>query len=163
VYLGESGSRLFKVVADSAVRQIAAGPGPFGIRVVALTADGSIVPLAADGTAAGDVIVPEGPVKALRLFAGGVAYQVGSVVEIVGPGATTVPLPGGATMVDVAAGRVLFTSSGDLGAVTIATGAVVQLVDGSPAKPVQGQLDAAGLAWARGSTVSWRPGPLPAA
>ncbi len=85
VYLGEDGVRLFKVIADSPVRLIAAGPGPFGIRVVALTAEGRIVPLAADGSAAGDNIVVDGVVKALRLFAGGVAYQVGNVVNIVGP------------------------------------------------------------------------------
>ena len=51
VFLGDDGTRLFKVIADSPVRQVAAGPGPFGIRVVALTADGHIVPLAADGSA----------------------------------------------------------------------------------------------------------------
>jgi hypothetical protein len=163
VYLGENGTRLFKVIADSPIRMIAAGPGPFGIRVVALTADGRIIPLSADGTAAGDDIVADGPVKALRLFAGGVAYQVGADVHIVGPGATTVTLPGGATMVDVAAGRILYQRSGDLAALTIAGGATVQLVDGSPAKPVLGQLEASGLAWARGTTVNWRPGPLPAA
>jgi hypothetical protein len=162
VYLGDDGTRLFKVIADSPVRQIAAGPGPFGIRVVALTAEGQIVPLAADGSAAGDNIVVEGVVKALRLFAGGVAYQVGNVVNIVGPGETSVTLPGGSTMVDVAAGRILYQRAGDLGAVTISNGANVLLVDGTPAQPVLGQLDATGLAWARGATVNWRVGPLPA-
>jgi hypothetical protein len=162
VYLGEDGVRLFKVIAAGPVRLIAAGPGPFGIRVVALTAEGRIVPLAADGTAAGDDIVVDGVVKALRLFAGGVAYQVGNIVNVVGPGETGVTLPGGATMVDVAAGRILYQRAGDLGAVTISTGADVLLVDGTPAQPVAGQLDTAGLVWARAKAVSWRFGPLPA-
>ena len=84
-------------------------------------------------------------------------------MNIVGPGETSVTLPGGATMVDVAAGRILYQRAGDLGAVTISNGANVLLVDGTPAQPVLGQLDAAGLAWARGATVNWRVGPLPAA
>ena len=103
------------------------------------------------GAPAGDDIVVEGVVKALRLFAGGVAYQVGNDVHIVGPGGeTTATLPGGATMVDVAAGRILYQRAGDLGAATISTGTTILLVDGSPAQPVLGQLDATGLAWARG-------------
>ncbi len=142
---------------------IAAGPGPSGIRVVAATADGRILALAADGTAAADDIVPDAPVKALSLIAAGVAYQTGSTVHVVGPaGETTVTLAGAATMVDAAAGRILYQRAGDLGAVTIATGADVQLVDGDRRHPVTGRLDAAGLAWAQGATVNWRPGPLPA-
>lgn len=164
VYLAEDGTRLFRVVADDQVRMVAAGPGPSGIRIAALTAAGHILALDVDGNPVADDIVVDTPVKALRLFAGGVAYQVGSLVHIVGPeGETLVTLPAAATMVDVAAGRVLYQRSGDLGAVTIATGGDVMLVDGSPAKPVQGQLDPAGLAWARGTRVNWRVGPLPAA
>ena len=163
VYLGDDGTRLFKTVAADAVRLIAAGPGPLGIRVVALTASGHIVAFAADGSAAADDIVVDGTVRALRLFAGGVAYQVGSQVHILGAGGETlVTLPPAATMLDAAAGRILYQQHGDLGAVTMSGGNDVLLVDGSPAQPVTGQLDAAGLAWTRGKTVNWRPGPLPA-
>jgi hypothetical protein len=163
VYLGEDGRRIFRTVLTAPVRLIAAGPGPNGIRVVALTSEGSIVALAGDGTPAADDVVPDGPVEALRLFAGGVAYQIGSEVHVVGPGGEAVlTLPGGATLVDVAAGRILYQRRGDLGAVTIADGSDVLLVDGSPDRPVLGQLEASGLAWARGSALLWRAGPLPA-
>jgi hypothetical protein len=162
LFLAENGTRAFRVVAPAAVQRIAAGPGPNGIRVVALTADGHILALAADGAPAADDIVPDGPVKALGLIAGGVAYQVGTSVHVVGPaGDTTVELPGAATMVDAAAGRILYQRTGSLGAVTIAGGADVPLVTGTRAKPALGQLEPAGLAWAKGPTVNWRPGPLP--
>jgi hypothetical protein len=169
VYLGEDGTRLFKTIASEPIALIAAGPGPNGIRVVALTAGGHILALGSDGNPVADDIVVDGAVSALRLFAGGVAYQTGSLVHVVGPsGETLVTLPPGSTMVDAAAGRILyqrmrFAHAGDLGAVTIATGADVLLVAGSRAKPVIGQLEAAGLTWARGTSVNWRPGPLPAA
>jgi hypothetical protein len=163
VYLGEDGARLFRTVAPAAVQMVAAGPGPNGIRVVALTAAGTILALGLDGSPVADDLIPDGPVEALRLAAAGVAFQVANEVHVVGPaGDTLVTLPAGATMVDAAAGRILYQRAGDLGAVTVADGADAKLVDGSPARPVQGQLEAAGLAWARGTTVNWRPGPLPA-
>ncbi len=164
VYLAEDGTRLFKVVAPDAISLVAAGPGPSGIRVVALTAGGSILAFSATGEAAADDIVPDGVVKALELIGAGVVYQVDNVAHIVGPaGDTPVELPPGATMVDAAAGRILYERAGSLGAVTIATGVDVPLVAGTRRQPVHGQLDVSGLAWAAGSTVNWRPGPLPAA
>jgi hypothetical protein len=163
VFLGEDGTPVFKVVVPDAVRMVAAGAGPNGVRVVALSAAGRILSFSADGSPAADDIIAVGAVKALALFAGGVAYQVGSLVHVVSPaGEELVTLPAGATMVDAAAGRILYQRAGDLGAVTLATGTDTLLVDGTPARPVRGQLDAAGLAWSAGKTVSWRPGPLPA-
>ena len=169
IYLGEDGRRLFRAVAPEGVTLVAAGPGPSGIRVVALTTGGHILALGSDGNPVADDVVVDGAVGALRLFAGGVAYQAGSIVHVVGPsGESIVTLPPGSTMVDAAAGRVLyqrtrFAHAGDLGAVTIATGSDVRLATGSHAMPVIGQLDASGLAWTRGTSVNWRPGPLPAA
>jgi hypothetical protein len=164
VLLGDDGVRLFKVVAPDAVRMIAAGAGPNGVRLVALTAADRILALTADGSPAADDIVPVGVVRSLALFAGGVAYQVGSLVHVVAPtGEELLTLPAGATMVDAAAGRILYERAGDLGAVTVATGADITLVDGTPSRPARGRLDAAGLAWSVGKTANWRPGPLPAA
>lgn len=163
VLLGEDGVRLFRVVAPDPVRMIAAGTGPNGVRVVALTEADRILALTADGSAAADDITPAGPVRALALFAGGVAYQVGSLVYVVAPGSEElVTLPAGATMVDAAVGRILYERAGDIGAVTVATGADVTLVDGTPSRPAHGRLEPAGLAWSIGRTVNWRPGPLPA-
>lgn len=162
VYRSDDGTRLFRTLAPGPVRLVAAGPGPAGIRVVALTADGRILSLTGDGSPAADDIVPEGGVAALRLLAAGVAYQVGTVVHVVGPGVEQqVTLPARATMVDAAAGRVLYQRRGALGAVVLSTGEDVPLVEGSPRAPVLGQLEPSGLAWANGSTVFWRPGPLP--
>ena len=164
VYLGDAGARIFKTIAPDAVRLVASGPGPNGIRVVALTAAGSILALDMKGNPVADDITVDGAVTALRLVAAGVVYQVGSLVHVVGPGGETlVTLPAGATMVGAAAGRILYQRAGDLGALTISSGSDVLLVDGAPATPVAGQLGAAGLAWARGKTVNWRAGPLPAA
>jgi hypothetical protein len=163
VYLGEDGTRLFKVIVSDPVRMIAAGPGPNGVRVVVLTSAGKILAFGADGNPAADDVVPSGPVRALRLFAGGVAYQIGSLVYVLTPTVEQlVTLPGGATMVDAAVGRILYERAGDIGATTIATGSDVLLVNGTPAKPAHGQLEAAGFAWTSGSTVNWRVGPLPA-
>lgn len=162
VFRAEDGSRRFRVVAPNEVRLVAAGHGPVGIRVVALTMDGTILALAADGKPAVDDLHVAGRVEELRLTREGVAYQTGALVHVVGPGGEAlVTLPAGATMVDAAAGRILYARAGSLGAVTIATGTEVMLVSGDRRRPVTGQLDAAGLAWARGSAVFWRPGPLP--
>ena len=162
VYLGEDGVRLFKVIAVSPVRLIAAGPGPFGIRVVALTAEGRIVPLAADGTAAGDDIVVDGVVKALRLFAGGVAYQVGNVVNIVGPGRDRRDAPGRRDdgrrrrRTDPVPARRRprrrhHLHRGQRG-----------LVDGTPAQPVLASSTRPVSHGPAAKTVNWRVGPLPA-
>jgi hypothetical protein len=62
-------------------------------------------------------------------------------------------------MVDFAEGRILWTRAGDLGSTTM-TGETTRLVDGTAARPAYGQIDAAGLAWARGPSIHWRFGAL---
>jgi hypothetical protein len=102
--------------------------------------------------------------KALGVLLSGAAIQVGNEVAVVPPGAQeapSMPLPRGTTMIDVAQERIVWERAGDLGATTIATGMSVRLVDGSPARPVLGQLSPVGLAWAQGRVLRWRAGRLP--
>lgn len=163
VYLANDGTRLFRVVTAEPVRLVASGRGPNGIRVVAYTSAGSIVALTASGVAGADDIVVKEPVRSLRLFRAGIAYQVGDLVHIARAGGETlVDLPVGATMVDAAGAHILYQRAGGLGAVSVADGRTEMIVDGTRAQPAAGQLDAAGFAWAQRAAVSWRAGTLPA-
>jgi len=164
VYLGDDGKAISKTIVASPVRALAAGAGPGRLEIAALLASGRVVGL---DSAGGEVTPPEPyPLKAvvaLRVCSLGTAVQVGDEVEILPPRShdgVVVRLPAGATMVDVAQGRVLWTRAGDLGATTIATGRSMDLVDGTPEKPVHGQLEIGGLAWATGRSVRWRTGLL---
>jgi hypothetical protein len=155
VYLGEDGRRIFTTTVTSPVRAIAAGQGG-RVRVAALLADGSHVGFDRTGRA-----VSEGgdaAASAIRVSGLGVAVQAGSSVRLAGG---SVVLPRGATMVDVAQGRILWTRAGDLGTTAIPSGRSVRLVDGTPVRPALGQLEANGLAWSRGRVVRYRGGRLP--
>ena len=162
VFLGDDGVPLFTTTLADPVRLITAGPGPDGIRVAALTSAGHIVALTRVGSPAADDIVPGGAVRALRVFSGGIAYQLGNTVRLVrGGDVQNVTLPPGAVMVDAPASRILYERAGDLWAATTHAGSNVLLADGSPAQPVHGQLETTGLAWTSGATVYWRAGPPP--
>jgi hypothetical protein len=87
-----------------------------------------------------------------------ILYQLGNVVHA---DREDVALPAGAVMVDASRGVILWTRAGDLGVTSMATRASRLLVDGSRAKPVVGQLELGGLAWASGHQVRWRSGRLP--
>ena len=155
-YLGEDGRAIFKATLDAPVRAVAGGRGPKGVRVAALVGD-SVVGLDRDGE---QVVVWEYTgrvVTTVRVSWRGLVVQAGGDVYI---GNRRIPLPAGATLVDVAQGRILWERAGDLGATTIASGRSQRLVDGSPSRPVRGQLEASGLAWAKGLTVRWSPGLL---
>lgn len=158
VYLGENGRAIFRTTVAAPVRLLAAhARGRFGVRVAALLDDGRIVGLGGDGRELmSDEISPS--VSAIALDDSvGVAYQIGGIVWF--PGGT-LRLPAGARMVDVAQGRVLWVYRGDLRATAVATGRAERLVDGTAERPVYGQLEAGGLAWAKGRLVRWSPGLL---
>ena len=156
-YLGDDGRAIFEATLDAPVRAVAGGRGPKGVRVAALLGDNVVVGLDRDGE---QVVVWEYTgrvVTTVRVSWRGLVVQADGDVYI---GNRRIPLPAGATLVDVAQGRLLWERAGDLGATTIASGRSQRLVDGSPASPVRGQLEASGLAWAKGRTVRWSPGPL---
>lgn len=159
VYLADDGKAMFRTTAAAPVRLIAAGPGPNGVRVAALLASGLVVGLDRRGQNVTTMDrFPANPVAALRVSPRGIAVQVRNEVHF---DDALVKLPRGASMVDVAQGRVLWTRAGDLGATTITTGATIRLVDGTPARPAYGQLEPHGIAWSVGRFVRWRGGALP--
>lgn len=163
VYLGDDGRAIFRIAVASPVRALAAGYGG-RLRVAAVLADGTVVGFDETGNEYTAEQFPPGAVTGVRVSGLGTAVQVGRDVEIFPPRAhdgVEVTLPAGATMVDLAQGRVLWTRAGDLGTTTIATGTSTRLVDGTTSKPASGQLEAGGVVWAQGRTVRWRPGPLP--
>jgi hypothetical protein len=160
VYLGDDGKAIFRTTVDSPVRLLVADArGRSGVVVLAALANGRVVGLDRSGLEVLHHDYPAGAVTAIGLDSlHGAAIQTVDRVTFPGP---SVRLPRGATMVDVAQDRVLWTRAGDLGATTIATGRSVRLVDGTNASPVSGQIDGRGLAWARGTVVRWRGGRLP--
>jgi hypothetical protein len=158
VYLGDNGKAIFKTTLDAPVRAVASGRGPRGIRVAALLGDSVVVGLDSRGLQAVVSDYTRSVVTAVRVSWRGLVVQTGNDVRI---GSTGIPLPSGATMVDVAQGRILWTRAGDLGATTIATRTSERLVDGTPAKPAHGQLEPHGIAWSIGRLVRWRAGALP--
>ena len=164
VLLSDDGRAIFKTTVPSPVRLIAAGPGPPGCVVAVFVASGALLCLDRAGAVTPSTAHPTKSVKALGVLLSGAAIQVGNEVAVVAPGAQeapSMPLPRGATMIDVAQERIVWERAGDLGATTIATDMAVRLVDGSPARPVLGQLSPVGLAWAQGRVLRWRAGRLP--
>ena len=162
VYVGANGKRVFTTTVRAPVRALAAGPGPEGIVVAVLLAEGWVVAL--DEAGHEYWAEPYPPATAVRLTSSGVAVHSGVEVEITYPRThetTIVELPPGATMLDVAQQRILYSLEGDLWATRIDTGERTRLVDGTPAKPALGQSSRYGLAWARGARVAWRSGTLP--
>ena len=158
VYLGDDGKAIFKATVDGPVRAIAGGSGPRGTRVAAVIGDSVVVGLDRDGQ---QVVVWEYTgrvVTAVRVSWRGLVVQAGNDVYIRG---TRIRLPSGTTLVDVAEDRILWERAGDVGTTTIPTGKTTLLVDGSPARPALGQLEAQGFAWGRGKLVRWRSGRLP--
>jgi hypothetical protein len=155
-YLGDEGRAIFKTMLDAPVRAVAGGRGPKGVRVAALLGDSVVVGLDRDGQQVISWQYTGRVLTAVRVSWRGLVVQAGNDAYVRG---TRIPLPAGATLVDVAQGRILWERHGDLGATTIASGRSQALVDGSPARPVRGQLEANGLAWTRGRSVRWSPGP----
>jgi hypothetical protein len=163
VYLGDDGKAIFRTTVASPVRAIAAGYGG-RLRVAALLTNGRVVGLDEAGDEYTSEAFPVDAVTAIRVTGRGTAVQVGRDVEIVPPRAhdgPTVTIPVGASMVDVAQGRILWSRDGDLGTTTIATGESVRLNDGGPKRPYSGQLESRGYVWACCKLVRWRGGRLP--
>ena len=158
VYLGENGAAIFRTAVQAPVRALAAhAGGRFGVIVAALLTNGTIVGLDRSGRERLREAVPV-TVSAIGLDDRiGLAFQNGSLVRFPGGSVT---LPAGARMVDLGEGRILWVRTGDLGLTTL-RGVTTRVVDGTPTRPAYGQIEPAGLAWAAGPTLRWRPAPLP--
>ncbi len=161
VYLADDGEALFRTTVSAPVRALTSHPltrprGPAA--VVALLASNELIGLHETGTEVFRVAVPPGVSAIAYDDRRSILYQLGNVVHA---DSGDVALPTGAVMVDASRGRILWTRAGDLGVTSMATNASRLLVDGSRARPVAGQVELGGLAWARGKLVRWRAGPLP--
>ena len=157
VLLRPNGSRAFAWDAPAQVAALAAGAGPRGAVVVALLATGEVDLLAGDGSVADTYAYPVGAVSSVALAPAGALLQVGSGVEIRHGTAPpkTIAVPAGATMLDFAERRILYSLAGSVHALHIGTGTDSLLVKGTPEHPVLASLDTHGFAWASGSHVSW--------
>jgi hypothetical protein len=163
VYLGDDGRAVFRTTVASPVRAIAAGFGG-RLRVAALLADGRVVGFDSAGQEYTAEPFPPKAVTAIRVTGRGIAAQLRAKVEFTAPrthDTATVGLPRAAVLLDVAQGLVLYSRAGDLWLKSIATGNTTRVVDGSPTRPVLGQLEPHGIAWAHGKKLLWSTAPLP--
>jgi hypothetical protein len=158
VLLGTNGAAVFRHVDPAPIVAVTAGRGPGGAVVAVLRATGEIVLLRADGTTAGTVSYPANAVRAIALAPSGLIVQHPGSVEIRGPSgvSATAALPAAAVMTDFAEGRVLYTLKGAVRSLAVTTGKdTLVLKAGTGSAPVTATLDARGLGWARGRSVSF--------
>lgn len=157
--VADSGARLFRTDLGSPVRLLAAGTGPGQGRVEAALADGRVVTLSRTGQVLATDRQEPGAVAAIALALPGPVVQVGRSVTV---GASTVTLPPGGLMLDYRQGTVVYRKGTQVRARVVATGAdtLLQVVVLKPWQPLHFSTDSFGSAWARGTKVSWRPGPL---
>jgi hypothetical protein len=161
-YVAESGARLFRVSLGSRVRLLTTGTGPGGARVLAALADGRVVLLSRTGTVLRTDEHEPGVVRAVALGLVGPLVQSGAVVDIGAPGGASVTLPAGAQMLDFRQRAIVYRKGTQARLRHIATGAdtLLQVFALEPFQRMLFSTDSWGAAWAKGSTVSWRTGPL---
>ena len=157
--VAESGARVFRTDLRSPVRLLAAGTGPGQGRVEAALADGRVVTLSRTGQVLATDTQEPGAVTAIALALPGPVVQVGPTVTV---GSSTVTLPAGGLMLDYRQGTVVYRKGAQVRARVVSTGedTLLQVIVLKPWQPLHFSTDSLGSAWARGTTVSWRSGPL---
>ena len=159
VLLRANGVAAFKVIGPARIVRVTAGNGPGGAVVAALRETGSVVLYRANGAIAKVVPYAAGAVKALALAPGGLVVQLPGAVQVQTPsGAKVVNLPAGATMIDYAEGRILYTVGSEVHSTRVASGSDTLLLRGAPGKPIFATQDTHGLGWAQGTKVSFACG-----
>ena len=158
-YVADTGARLFRTELASPVRLLATGSGPAGARVAAALENGRVVSLSAQGRVLA-TSQPGAALSALGLALAGPVVQRGREVTV---GATTVDLPAGALVLDYRDGRLLYAHGSHVRSRRVAIGDDVLLrqIQVEPGLRPLFSTDAGSSAWASGSAVSWRGGPLP--
>jgi len=160
VLLGENGHAVFKHTDTSRITAVTAGPGPGNAVVAALRETGDVVLLKPNGTVAWTASYAAGVVKAIALAPQGLVVQLadGSVERRMPARVTwTGTLPAKATMIDYAAGHVLYTVGNQIRSLGTGTGRDSLLLTGAAARaPTVATLDRTGLAWGRGSTANFK-------
>ncbi len=155
--LRDDGSAAFRWTAPAPVRALTSGAGPYGWTVAALLASSEVVVLDAGGREVQRLAFPPGTVRWIGLAAAGLLVQTaGAKVEVHrGAAAQTLQLPANALVVDAAGSRLLYRVGQSFSLRDLASGADTPLLRGSAKHPVIAALDEHGLAWARGTSVSW--------
>ena len=158
-YVAEDGRRLFRASVGSPVSLLAAGAGPGAQRVVAALADGRVVVLTAAGATVRTLQYDPDEVDAVLLALPGPVVQAGTQVRV---GTQTLTLPAGAQLLDFRQGRLVYAQGSQVRSRRVADGAdmLLQVAPPAPPRPPLFATDAYGSAWAKGTAVSWRGGPL---
>jgi len=158
VLLGENGHAVFKHEDAVRITAVTAGLGPAGAVVAALRETGDVVLLKANGTVAWTASYPAGAVKAIALAPTGLVVQLRGSVERRTPAGVnwTGTLPAKATMMDYAAGHVVYSVGNQIRSLGTGTGRSSLLLSGAAAKvPTVATVDREGFAWGRGSTANF--------
>jgi hypothetical protein len=157
--LGDNGAAMFKWMAPSPVRLLAAGSGPGGAVVAAFLDSGTLDLLSRTGTVLQSYAYSPGEVTALFLSPNGIVFQDGSSV-LIREGATvttTVALPAGARMIGYGNQEQIFYSlKGAIHTLRTTTLTDATLVAATPGKTtIASYATAGGFAWSTGNKINW--------
>ncbi len=158
-FVADDGRRLFRASVGSPVVLLAAGTGPGAQRVVAALADGRVLVLSSTGATLRTLDYEPDEVDAVALALPGPIVQAGAQVRVA---TQTVTLPQGAQLLDVRQGRLVYAQGLQVRARAVADGAdtLLQAFPPGSRRPPLFATDAYGSAWAKGTSLSWRGGPL---
>jgi len=163
-FVAGNGARLFRVGLGSPVRLLTGGAGPRKASVIAALADGRVVVLSRTGTVLRTQQYDPDEVDAIALAATGPVVQTGVDVSVccTPTGPTVEQLPAGGTMLDYRQRAIVYRKGTQVRALRVSTGAdeLLRSVSVKPWQAMPFATDAWGSAWADGSRVSWRSGPL---
>lgn len=159
VLLGANGVAVFKVTDSSKIVRVTAGKGPGGAVVAAQRETGEVVLYRANGSVAKVYPYAAGAVKAMALAPGGLVAQLPGAVQVQAPsGLKVVNLPAGATMIDYAEGRILYTLGTEVHSFKVANASDTLLLKGAPGMPIFATQDTHGLGWAQSTKVNFACG-----
>lgn len=164
-YVSDAGARLFRVTLDASVRLLTAGAtfgGPDHTSVMAALDNGEVVQISRSG-AQRSADISTLPVRAIQLATVGTVVQLAGQVQLTTNSVVTrIPLPPGALMLDYRQRAIVYRQGVQVRLRKVATAAdtLLQVIPVKPWQPILFSTDSGGAAWAKGTTVSWRSGPL---
>jgi hypothetical protein len=159
VLLGANGVAVFKVTDPAKIVRVTAGKGPGGAVVAAQRETGEVVLYRANGSVAKVYPYAAGAVKAMALAPGGLVAQLPGAVQVrASSGPKVVNLPAGATMIDYAEGRILYTLGTEVHSFKVANASDTLLLKGAPGTPIFATQDTHGLGWSQGVKVNFACG-----
>jgi hypothetical protein len=157
VLLGENGHAVFRHEDAARITAVTAGLGPGGAVVAALRETGDVVLLNANGTVAWTASYPAGAVKAIALAPTGLVVQLAGSIERRTPSGVnwTGKLPAKATMIDYAAGHVIYSVGTQIRSLATGAGRDSLLLSAAPKVAIVATVDREGFAWGRGASANF--------